>query len=549
MKIGGISTSSGAQTVLRWTTLLAPQFIAAYTYLTSRGILGTTFGYTTGQDLADIFSLAWVAFGVIFFVTFSPKLWNAGIRLGMFHVLGGLYIALFMGFAFPITTLWLALVLACYGYFGMLGVSSSLAVMVGVALLDSVLHENTLGPNVAMTIAIIIMSIMIVLLMRVQERDEVEFAKSQRTASLQQESLVTLINNLTDAVLSTDTKGHIRLFNAATIGLLDTNVSLTGKTIDSVLELQDEHGARAKLLPMLKASESVKIDDSLRLANTDEEVRLEIIYAPIKNSYSLRTSGAEESGYMIILRDVTKAKSLEEERDEFISVVSHELRTPIAISEGALDNAKLIFNKDARKKTLVKKSLDTAYEQIVFLSKMINDLSTLSRAERGVADEPETIDVDTLAHSLYDEYSPEAEKKGLRLNLSLHGKLGNVRASKLYLHELLQNFITNSIKYTKEGSVTIEITRADGHVMFAVRDTGIGISKADQARIFEKFYRSEDYRTRETGGTGLGLHVAKKLSRKLGTEIQVDSRLNHGSTFSFMLPAVKDNIDENSEVQ
>ena len=71
--------------------------------------------------------------------------------------------------------------------------------------------------------------------------------------------------------------------------------------------------------------------------------------------------------------------------------------------------------------------------------------------------------------------------------------------------------------------------------MFEVKDTGIGISKSDQAKIFNKFYRSEDYRTRETGGTGLGLYVATKLAKKLGTKIGIHSRLNHGSSFSFTL--------------
>jgi len=72
--------------------------------------------------------------------------------------------------------------------------------------------------------------------------------------------------------------------------------------------------------------------------------------------------------------------------------------------------------------------------------------------------------------------------------------------------------------------------------VFEVRDTGIGISKSDQAKIFHRFYRSEDYRTRETGGTGLGLYVATKLAKKLGTKIDMTSRLNHGSSFSIALP-------------
>src|SRR5690606_37935210 len=97
-----------------------------------------------------------------------------------------------------------------------------------------------------------------------------------------------------------------------------------------------------------------------------------------------------------------------------------------------------------------------------------------------------------------------------------------------------------AIKYTKEGSVTLKVSRHGEHIAFGITDTGIGISKNDQAKIFKKFYRSEDYRTRETGGTGLGLYVAAKLSKKLGTTIEVKSRLDHGSTFSFSLPVSDD---------
>jgi two-component system phosphate regulon sensor histidine kinase PhoR len=167
---------------------------------------------------------------------------------------------------------------------------------------------------------------------------------------------------------------------------------------------------------------------------------------------------------------------------------------------------------------------------------MVNDLSTLSRAERGVADTPEPINVRELLESLYNEYAPQAQKKKLHFNLDTTGRLGTVTTSRLYLHELLQNFITNSIKYTKTGSITLHAERTGKNIVFEVRDTGIGISKSDQAKIFDKFYRSEDYRTRETGGTGLGLYVAAKLARKLNTSIEVKSRLNHGSTFSITLP-------------
>src|SRR5690606_35912870 len=133
--------------------------------------------------------------------------------------------------------------------------------------------------------------------------------------------------------------------------------------------------------------------------------------------------------------------------------------------------------------------------------------------------------------------------KKLHLNLNIKGKLGTLTTSKLYLEAILQNFITNAIKYTQQGAVTIHAERAGDNIKIGIEDTGIGITKSDQRYIFKKFYRSEDYRTRETSGTGLGLYVVGKLADKIGATIDVTSRLNHGSTFTVSVPNIKKNND------
>lgn len=341
--------------------------------------------------------------------------------------------------------------------------------------------------------------------------------------------LTTLINSLTDAVINIDSKGIINIYNAATINLLDTNLTIAGEHIDHVLSLQNIAGQPVDLLKELEKSTAIrKRDDLVLRISDDDKLRLEAVFAPV-----LGSDPTNVDGYVLILRDITKVKSLEEERDEFISVVSHELRTPVAIAEGSLDNARLLFEKGYTDKA--NQAIQEAHRQVVFLAKMVNDLSTLSRAERGVADQPEEINLQELARIIYDEYAPQAQDKGLAFDLEVDGAVGSINTSRLYLQELLQNFITNSIKYTQKGSITLKIARHQDEVSFTVTDTGIGIGKSDQQKIFDRFYRAEDYRTRETSGTGLGLYVSAKLARKLGCNINVKSRLNHGSTFSFSL--------------
>jgi two-component system phosphate regulon sensor histidine kinase PhoR len=104
------------------------------------------------------------------------------------------------------------------------------------------------------------------------------------------------------------------------------------------------------------------------------------------------------------------------------------------------------------------------------------------------------------------------------------------------VREILQNFITNAIKYTAEGSVMIKAVSDPKGARFAISDTGIGISKADQEKVFDKFFRSEDYRTRQAKGTGLGLYVTVKLTRLIHAEIELTSELNKGSTFTVFVP-------------
>lgn len=430
------------------------------------------------------------------------------------------------------------LLLASYIYLSKTGIVLTCATLIGAAFAESILITSSwklLVDNLIVVCSIFIIGAIILALTKVQQADSKELIRSKAQESLQSGRMNTLINNLADAVININNEGKVEVYNAASLNLLNTNVGLNNQLIDDVITVHDQSGEQVKLFEIAKKARGVKIRDDLLLGIDDEIIRLEVTISPVRSSYSRSKGSSSADGYILILRDITKAKSLEEERDEFISVVSHELRTPITVVEGTLSNIQLMVKQGKTPPGTLERSLADAHDQIMFLSRMVNDLSTLSRAERGVADTPESIDVKAMIDSLFKEYSPQADKKKLHFNIDTVGKLGTVTASHLYLRELLQNMITNAIKYTKEGSVTLRAVRSGHHIEFEVKDTGIGISKSDQAKIFNKFYRSEDYRTRETGGTGLGLYVAAKLAKKLGTSIEVKSRLNHGSTFSFVM--------------
>lgn len=488
----------------------------------------------------SIVTVGWSILGTYQLAVASRSRTESAIRLVAYHAFAIAYILLVTGFSMPFICTWAVLFLASYEFFSRTGLRLSVVALFVTAIADTVINignSQYLMANLLTLVGVFIVGMITVTISQMQRVDRKELSDAKNETTHERDRIMTLVNNLADAVISVDQKGVIQMYNAATLGLLDTNAELNGTSIDTALALSTKDRKSFKLSTALRSAKGVVAREDIRATIAEEIINLSVTYSPIRSTDSPNTHATD--GYIIILRDITKQKSLEEERDEFISVVSHELRTPITIAEGTLGNIQVMMGRSDIPQTTLQSNIDVAHEQVLFLAKMVNDLSTLSRAERGVADEAEEIDVADLAHSLYNEYAPQAQSKNLQFNLELDPQLGKVSASPLYLKELLQNFITNAIKYTKEGSVTVRIKKEGTALHFAVIDTGIGISKSDQSHVFEKFWRSEDYHTRETGGTGLGLYVTRKLAKKLSTTVDMSSRLNHGSVFSFTLPAKK----------
>lgn len=530
------TTSRQLLRISRLSGLLLPGVVFAY--LLTMYSYGGVNTQTLEEPLILLAVFGWTIIGVMLAREKTAYRQQSIGWIGAYHLIFAMILLFVVGFHQPIVFLWSILLLLSFTLFGLRGALFSMTALLGTALADGIMGGNIVD-NAADALIIVCVGGVAISILQGANTDQAEIDSAREQSELQHERLRTLINNLTDAIIALDTNGRIMLYNAATLSLLDTNTSIDNQYIDDVFELRNKDNTRVKLSKILKSIKAVTVRDDLRTSISDEMTRLELTLSPIRTTYSTNAP-KRNVGWIVIIRDVTTTKSLEEERDEFISVVSHELRTPITVAEGTLSNVQLMMERGGVSKSKLRPAVDMAHDQIVFLSKMVNDLSTLSRAERGVGDQPEPINVDDLIHRLYNDYHAEAQAKGLQLNLQLATKLGTIHASRLYVQELLQNLITNAIKYTHEGTITIDASVTKSHVMISVIDTGIGISKADQKRIFDKFYRAEDYRTRETNGTGLGLYVAVKLAKKLGSRIEMKSRLNHGSTFSVSLPITED---------
>lgn len=357
--------------------------------------------------------------------------------------------------------------------------------------------------------------------------------RKNTSSGYEEERLRALLDSMSSGVIALDEQLHVELYNGAALNILDSNAGLAGAPIVKRMQLMNRDKQPVDLKKLIESSTSSSNYRNYRLVYPDGSwIALHMNVSPVTHSYGR----GERRGYVLIMRDITREKSLEEERNEFISVVSHELRTPIAIAEGSIGNAQIVADR-SEAPDLVKKALAGAHDQVVFLAEMINDLSTLSRAERGKLNvEVENIDMHEFLTELVAGYQEQAKQNGLTLDLALPHAALTLRSGKLYVREILQNLITNALKYTREGGVTVKATATDAGVSVSVHDTGIGIKKQEQDKIFDKFWRSEDYRTRETNGTGLGLYVTVKLLELLHADIDITSKLNHGSTFTANFP-------------
>lgn len=539
---GGSSYTQNSTKFIRYAGLITPIILIGYGFFAYLNNLpGLQLVNPIGLLLLSFF---WVVLATVQFIFRNNSQFDSALRLIGYHLLGGSYLLFISGVGSPFVTFWILLTLASYIYFSRIGLQLNILTFIIIVAMGIILQQgsnqiNTIYALIAL-ITVLVTSIIILGISQSQEIAKKELDESRAAESLQRDRVITIVNNLADAILSTDSEGIVRIYNAACLNLLDTNINLNGRHIDEVMPIFNQEHEPVSLYKEFKKSKTVvKRDDFVYALADGEEIRLEITFSPIRDSFKAAKKFDTHDGYIIIARDVTKAKSLEEERDEFISVISHELRTPITVAEGSLSNLKVMLDHPNVTHKMLKDGITMSHDQILFLANMVNDLSALSRAERGVGNEAEIIDVTEMAHQMMEKYASDAKAKNLHLDLDLAPKVGKIKASRLYVEELFQNFITNAIKYTKKGSVKMIFDNKDGFISFAVKDTGIGISKPDQAKVYEKFYRSEDYRTRETGGTGLGLYVAAKLAHKLGTKIELISRLNVGSTFSFKLPEHK----------
>ncbi|MCA9344605.1 hypothetical protein KC946_02110 [Candidatus Saccharibacteria bacterium] len=472
-----------------------------------------------------------------------PKKWifkSRALYLIIFH----LVLSSILIFVVPVHSallyMWAPLIFMSDYYYQSLGLYlSSVSLLIVLILSDwhqksQITKSSALG--ILFELIIIVTASLIISKLAFGNRKERKELDSQYVqAEYEHDRLLSLINTMSDAVIATDETGKITTYNAAALDLLNTNKTLVDTPIDKVMKLTTGSGEEVSLSKLaIKTPFLQRRTDICLPIGDDDNINLDISISRIAPSMLKE----EQQGFTFLFRDITERKSLDEERDLFISEVSHELRTPITISEGDMSMAVLLADKKTPNIGEIKNSIKKAHEQVVYLGDMVNDLSALSRAQlENKSMEVTTFNISEVIDELMQTYRPQAESKGLYFKTELTSNIAQLTTSKLYFKEIMQNFITNAIKYTQKGGIIVKAQSVDkDNVLISVTDTGAGIARSEQNKVYQKFWRSEDPYTRSTSGTGLGLYITAKLAQRIGGYLMLDSEIKKGSTFSVVIP-------------
>ncbi len=354
-----------------------------------------------------------------------------------------------------------------------------------------------------------------------------------RTRRIEAAKNQAILEGIADGVMVANANGRINLFNAAAGRILSVDRTLAlGRLLDEMLGL---YGSKAReWLELIQEwrdnPDSYKSGEFLAERLNLEERVVSVHLSPV-------FSQADEFlGVVSVFRDVTAEVEADRAKSDFVSTVSHELRTPMTSIKGYVDL--LLMGSTGPLNDLQTQFLQVVKSNADRLTLLVNDLLDISRIETGkVVLQPQPLDMRPLIDQVILTITPKAGEKGLRMHSAIPEGLPKAYGDPARVIQILTNLVGNAYKYTPtDGDITVHAYVQNEMFHVAVIDTGIGISKENQQRLFERFFRVDDPLVEEISGTGLGLAISASLIKMHGGEITVESEAGVGSNFAFTLP-------------
>ncbi len=353
------------------------------------------------------------------------------------------------------------------------------------------------------------------------KQQQVEAAKSQA-----------ILDGVADGVLFADASGKVILFNPAAERILEIPRSQAiGRSIREMLGLYGVEGRK-----WLEALEDWAAHPADRTPEDFVAERLQLGDRVVSVHASPVIRGTEYLGTVSVFRDITAEVEADRAKSEFISTVSHELRTPMTSIKGYADL--LMLGMAGPLSDQQKHFIGIIRNNAERMVALVNDLLDISRIESGrMRLELRPVMIHEVVDQVVGTLQGRAQNKGLTLETRVPSDLPPVWGDTNRVAQILTNLISNAIQYTPPGGkVTISAHANRDMMEISVADTGIGISKENQRKIFDRFFRADDPLVQETPGTGLGLPITASLVQMHGGQIWVESELGEGSTFTFTLP-------------
>ncbi|MFC1857212.1 response regulator [Thermodesulfobacteriota bacterium] len=368
--------------------------------------------------------------------------------------------------------------------------------------------------------------------LRVVVAKAIEYIRTLQDIATEKSRMRVLLNHIGGGVLATDNQQNIALANPTFIKMIGYHgQNLIGRHISEIIENKTILEMIAKALSASR-DEFVELTEELKegTLGKDEQTVFSVRCVPFKDRLG------RNLGTVTVLHDITAIKKIDQMKSDFVSMVAHELKSPMST---VLAQLEIILDEIAGPVTDKQKTILTrASERIKELVNLSSELLDLAKIESGlISQEREQLDVDAVINNQVEFYFEMAQAKHLTLTYLRGENLPKVMANKVNVEEVLSNLISNAIRYTPEGGeITLSTAIEKDYLAICVKDTGFGIPAEVQERIFDRFYRIKNEKTRYITGTGLGLAIVKNILESHNGNIQVESELDKGSTFTCRLP-------------
>ena len=345
-----------------------------------------------------------------------------------------------------------------------------------------------------------------------------ELTRRISTISQERAQLKAMLAGLVEGIIAVDDNNQVMFSNRAANSLLRSPVGESaGKPLDSISGMRD-------LMPLVTRARLQRelVQDEMIVGDGESAFSLETKATPFK--------GDRTSGVIVMVHDVTGLRRLERVRQDFVANVSHELKTPLTSIKGYVET---LLSGALDDREVAVRFLDKIDRNVIRLVNLVQDILSLARIE---ADEelikPVPVEILGLTRTVLVRHEDDFKQKNISIVTELGAEAITVIGEREALVQVLDNLVTNAIKYTPAGGrVTVKLKKVGLSGRIEVSDTGIGIPKDHLDRIFERFYRVDKARSREMGGTGLGLSIVKHLVSSMNGRIGVDSVVGAGSRF------------------